>query len=68
LQEYLHRAVDAVVNAARRAHAPDAVSACATAEHELAMLQSLVHAMKIDREHRAVLRNERVTYERISFS
>lgn len=68
LQEYLHRAVDAVVNAARRAHAPDAVAACANAEHELAMLKELVHAMKIDRERKPMLRNDRVTYERISMA
>jgi hypothetical protein len=68
LQEHLHRTVDAVVNAARRAHAPDAVAACANAEHELALLQSLVHAMKIDGERKPLLRNDRVTYERISIA
>jgi len=66
LQEYLHRAVDAVVSAARRAHAPDAVAACANAELELAMLQSLMHAIKVDREHKPMLRDDRVSYERIS--
>jgi hypothetical protein len=58
--------VDAVVDAARHAHAPDAVAACANAEHELAMLKELVHAMKVDGERRPLLRNDRVTYERIT--
>jgi hypothetical protein len=66
LQEHLHRTVDAVVNAARRAHAPDAFASCANAEHELAMLKELMHAMKVDAERRPMLRNDRVTYERIS--
>lgn len=68
LQEHLHRAVDAVVNAARRAHAADAVAACASAEYELAMLTQLVHAMKVDRERKPMLRNDRVTYERVSIA
>jgi len=66
LQENLHRAVDAVVNAARRAHAPDAVAACSSAEHELAMLQQLVHALKLDQQLKPLRRNDRVTYERVS--
>ncbi len=68
LQDHLHRTVDAVVNAARHAHAPDSVAACANAEHELAMLKELVHALKLDGERKPLLRNDRVTYERISMA
>jgi hypothetical protein len=66
LQEQLHRAVDAVVYASRRAHGPDAVSAFAFAELELAMLEDLVHAMRIDGERKPMLRNSRPTHERMS--
>jgi hypothetical protein len=66
LQVLLQRAVDAVIQTTRHNGGPDALAACASAEHELAMLQELVHSMRIDRERREVARRDRPSLDRIS--